>query len=275
MPIDESGNLLDQTPNSTQSDDIHAHAPPLYGEHILDQLYADIDPSGIRTPAPQSGMNTPFYNRSRSGSVENLTSMDGIASNAVRPDALENRLHDLNYSSRNNSFRRRNGTASSGHNTPQLEESGPNSYSDTTPDHIPTSNPLSRRTSEEDNHLTPGIMSGVQTPQHIDYSDLDLCKVPSYTTAVKAPVRGMSSQDLRSLPDYNTAISAPPSPELGAVYMASPQIARGNSYIGSAEPTNGAERNGAAVVGNGRPQFSNADSDASRRLHLLQARGRA
>jgi hypothetical protein len=79
MPLDESGNLLDQTPLSTQSTDITSHAPPLYGEHVLDQLYADMEQSGLQTPAPQSGMNTPFYAQSRTGSAENLASLNSIA----------------------------------------------------------------------------------------------------------------------------------------------------------------------------------------------------
>jgi hypothetical protein len=279
MAIDESGNLLDQTPDSTQSTDIHAYAPPLYGAHVLDQLYADIDLSGLRTPAPQSGMNTPFYNQSRSGSAEMVASMDGIANTAVLPDALENRLHNLNYDSRNSSFRRRNGGISGDH-TPAIEESGVQAgYFDGVQDS--RSNPLSRRTSEEDNTNNQGLMSGMQTPQHIDYSDLDLTKVPSYTTATKAPVRGMSSQDLRSLPDYQTAVSAPPSPELGASYLPSAAAAREHP----ASNSNGAN-NGHTTASSPGPRstipnlhlrggFGHSDSDAPRRFHLLQARGRA
>ncbi len=118
MPIDEAGNLVDQTPNNTQSFDVEAHAPPLYGEHVLDQLYAEIDPSGYMTPGGPSGMNTPFYQQSRSGSAENLASMDQVTNTAIRAEALSNRLQNLNSSSRNNSFLQRNRVAGSGTATP-------------------------------------------------------------------------------------------------------------------------------------------------------------
>src|ERR1019366_6396703 len=102
------GRLVDLTPLSTQTTDIIQHAPPLYGEHVLDQLYADVDQSGMMTPAPQSGMNTPFYNQSRAGSSENLAALAGEphSSGAVTPAALSSRLQNLNMGSRNNSFRR-------------------------------------------------------------------------------------------------------------------------------------------------------------------------
>merc|ERR1712093_587968 len=117
MPLNDEGQLVDQTPMSTQSTDMTQHAPPLYGQHVLDQLYADMNNTGIMTPAPQSGMNTPFHGLSRAGSHENLASLNGVANQngAVPPAALQSRLQnlDLNGMSRNSSFRRLNG---SGHN---------------------------------------------------------------------------------------------------------------------------------------------------------------
>src|SRR4051812_35238666 len=176
MPLSADGCLLDQTPMSTQSTDIASHAPPLYGEHVLDQLYADMDQAGIVTPTAQSGMNTPFYAQSRNGSSDNIASLDGAIEHpngAVPPAALLNRLQDLhlNSSSRNGSFIRNQVGIASGSNTPH---SAP--HSDAIPSYFdnhsnPQSSPLSRRTSEEENH-TSNMTSGQHTPEHIDYSDL-------------------------------------------------------------------------------------------------------
>lgn len=325
MPIDESGNLLDQTPNSTRSLDIAAHAPPLYGEHILDQLYADIDQTGIMTPAPQSGMATPFYSQSRSGSNENLaalSSMDGVASSAVRPEALSHRLQNLAMSSRNNSFYRRPHAGGSGGNTPLYHPnhddslhhgyaSNPNfrvagslprsqpGYFDQPPTHhsnsAPNSNTISRRTSEEDESHTP-VLSGTHTPEHIDYS-LDLNKVPSYSTAVKTPARGISYTDLGALPNYETAISRPASPVRSMPTSPGIELNGGGGYFAQAPGSGSGSASGTTTPSldmtssSGRrshlglsslhppsihPHGRNvSESDLSRRLHLTPARGKA
>ncbi|KAK2627897.1 hypothetical protein QTJ16_002543 [Diplocarpon rosae] len=210
MPLNEDGQLVDQTPLSTQSMDPAQHAPPLYGQHVLDQLYADMNNTGIMTPAPQSGMNTPFYSLSRAGSSENLASLSGVASQngAVPPAALSSRLQnlDLNATSRNSSSRR---LLESGYNTPSAQRvrDSEQSHSES------NSNPLSRRASEDGHTRSTGIASGQRTPdEHLDYPEMsELTKVPSYRTAVRASARGISYSD--ALPDYSTAVSAPPSPE--------------------------------------------------------------
>ncbi len=295
MPIDESGNLLDQTPNGNFSVDVDAHAPPLYGEHILDQLYADIDPSGFRTPAPQSGMSTPYFNqsRSRSGSNENMTSMNGIASTEVRPDALSSRLQNLDVglssSSRNGSgFFRRGHASGSGGNTPlrhgygstgSMQNSVPRSFDYALDENsLSRSNPLSRRTSEEDSvdGQGSGRTTGRHTPEHIDYSEIDLNKVPSYTTAIRAPARGMSYTEAEALPNYETAISAPPSPQGGHTTLATVEetpvqevIHADNSNVSGGWPWNPL-----AGMGLTLNRGHSMDADAHRRLHLIQARGR-
>ncbi|TVY20690.1 putative HECT-type ubiquitin ligase-interacting protein creD [Lachnellula arida] len=288
MPLTSDGALVDQTPMSTQSTDIVQHAPPLYGEHILDQLYADMDQTGLMTPAPHSGMNTPFYAQSRHGSSENLSaSHDGSAhpTGAVPPAALSSRLQNLNALSRNSSFVGRYPGNGSGGNTPHHHSR------DSEASHTPTnghsgrqSNTLSRRTSEEEDHpaVVSNMASGQHTPEHIDFSDLgDLTKVPSYATAVKTPVRGMSYSD--ALPNYNTATSAPPSPQHT---FANHQ----NSYFVGAEIHNGGstphrERaNPMASLGftpihpvtplHPPVAAHTGDIDEERRLHVLQHRDR-
>jgi hypothetical protein len=269
MPLTADGCLVDQTPMSTQSTDITAHAPPLYGEHVLDQLYADMEQSGFMTPAPQSGMNTPFNGLSRAGSSENLASVGDMASipdGAVAPAALSSRLQSLNAGSRNSSFLRRQAGSSSGGNTPHsvphYDEGG---YFD----NGHHSNSLSRRTSEEDNHDS-NMTSGQHTPEHIDFTDLgDLTKVPSYSTAVKAPIRGMSYSD--ALPNYDDAISAPPSPERT---FSRPAITSGASEVANGHTRNQLSNLGFTPIGAPQPVHL-GDGDERRRLHLLRSRGTA
>jgi hypothetical protein len=276
MPLTADGCLVDQTPLSIQSTDMTQHAPPLYGQHVLDQLYAGVDQSGIMTPAPQSGMNTPFYSQSRAGSSENLASMseDSHPNGAVPPAALSSRLQNLNAGSRNNSFRRLPHGAASGANTPYHQGHSENDtgYFDQNNHSGQNSNPLSRRVSEEENHSgVSNLTSGQHTPEHIDYSDLgDLTKVPSYRTAVKAPIRGMSYND--ALPNYDAAVSAPPSPV---------RTFSGPETPGPSSSTNGTNAITIGVASLGftpihpPPPAHMGDGDERRRLHVLQNRGRA
>ena len=212
MPLNEEGCLVDQSPMTAQAIiDSALHAPPRYGEHVLDQLYAGVA-SGLQTPHPQSGVNTPFYAHSRSGSSENIASLDGAIDPTapIHPDALASRLHDLNSSHRNSSFIRRQ--LASGGNTPRIPHHAQvdSGYYGTnhSAEH---SSQLSRRPSEEDEPrggIRTNLTSGQQTPEHIDHSDFgDLSKVPSYNTAVRAPLRGMSYSD--AVPNYETAVSTP------------------------------------------------------------------
>jgi len=257
MPLTEDGCLVDQTPMSAQTvADISTHAPPLYGEHILDQIYEGIQ-SGLQTPFPQSGVNTPFYIESRSGSSENIASLDGAVDPAapIHPDALTSRLHDLNLSNRNSSFLRRQ---LAGNTTPRITQNHAHTDSgyfggNNSAEH---SNQLSRRTSEEEENqggTATNWTSGQQTPEHIDYSDFgDLTKVPSYNTAVRAPVRGMSYSD--TVPNYETAVLTPSTP---------PRTTLPRSYTSS--PTTAGSRRSL-------PPLHTSDDDAIRRLQLLRDR---
>ena len=277
MPLNEEGCLVDQTPLSTQSSDLSSHAPPLYGEHILDQLYADIDQSGILTPQPQSGMNTPFFNMSRHGSSENLASLNGAIhqtasqNNAVAASALESRLQNLNLNagSRNSSFLRGYPGMISGGNTP-TSHSQPDAPGYLESHSSPTSNPMSRRTSEEEN-TTPlaNLASDTHTPEHIDWPELgDLTKVPSYSTAVKAPARGISYSD--AVPNYEAAVLQLPSPThiFGSPTTPgadSPRSTPGNSFARRGGGHQSSPSHHALHVVNG-------DADERRRLHFLRQR---
>ncbi|KAI1770334.1 hypothetical protein F4818DRAFT_450424 [Hypoxylon cercidicola] len=209
MPLDEEGNLVTQAPESaseTNESDSSIMAPPGYGMHVLDQLYEDVDPSGIMTPGVHSGVNSPFYAQSRAGSSENLAAMAHAV--AVPPAALSSRLQNvsLDESRRNASYISMG--SGSGVTTPfthpqDSEHAGDSSQVNSVQ--------LSRQTSEEDHaghagHHTP--------PEHTEFPDLEqLSKVPSYATATRTPLpRTPSYTGSIALPDYQTAMSAPASP---------------------------------------------------------------
>lgn len=265
------GRLVDQTPMSTQTVDVIQHAPPLYGEHVLDQLYADVDHTGIMTPAPQSGMSTPFPGMSRAGSHENLSSLNQAAqasNGAVQAAILSSRLQNLTNGSRNSSFRRLHNN--SGSNTPGEPDyfDHPNHSGNHSGHHSnPHSNPLSRRTSVDGEHHSSQTPSGQQTPDNVDYSSLT--KVPSYGTAIATPARGMSYTE--AVPNYAMATSAPPSPERRFSNPTTPGVE-------GVEP-NRRSHHPFATFGftpmQSPPAVHNTDTDERRRLHILQSRGRS
>ncbi|KAL7622341.1 hypothetical protein AAE478_007845 [Parahypoxylon ruwenzoriense] len=205
MPLDEEGNLVSQAPEALgepNDGDSSSMAPPGYGMHVLDQLYENVDPSGIMTPGLHSGINSPFYAQSRAGSTENLASMAHTV--AVTPAALTSRLHDvsLDESRRNDSYIL-NGSGS-GATTPLNHPQDSEHTTDSSHTH---STELSRQTSEEE-HAGP---TGHHTPpEHTEFPDLvQLSKVPSYATATRTPLlRTQSYTSSIALPDYQTAMSA-------------------------------------------------------------------
>lgn len=214
MPLDEEGNLVQQLPQGsgpTQAAAINAIAPPGYGEHVLDQLYDELDPAGLQTPAPRSGVSTPTFGHSRAGSAENLQGLG----HGITPAALSSRLQSvsLERSRRNHSFNSLSELSSTGRNPGMAS---PRTQIDVVHFSPPPTAPLSRQHSDDSS-------SGANTPEHIDYPELlELNKVPSYQTAVKTPVRQLSHHEGYFLPDYQTAISAPNS--------------RANSPPGSPQP---------------------------------------
>lgn len=223
MPLDDDGNLISQDTPESSSNERRADtesgnmAPPGYGMHVLDQLYDDVDPSGIMTPGMmtpgglpsgfQSGFASPFYSQSRAGSSENLAAM---ASGAVTPAALSSRLQNvsLDQSRRNQSFTSVGSHSHSGTATPFLQVNDGEHTADSSQPH---STELSRQTSAEEHS---GGVSGHSTPpEHVDVDLAQLSKVPSYTTATRTPLpRTASFTGSLALPDYNSAMSAPTSP---------------------------------------------------------------
>ncbi|KAK4166501.1 hypothetical protein QBC43DRAFT_206163 [Cladorrhinum sp. PSN259] len=204
MPLDEDGNLVRQLPTGTTSEQIAAIAPPGYGEHLLDQLYDDVDPTGLQTPAGgRSAVGSPINGRSRAGSYENLAALSHAHGAVLNPALLSSRLQStlaLSQQHRNQSWSSVQSAASigSGANTPH-PDGAHQRYSP------PPSIPLTRHNSGDESPDEPQ-----SPPEHIDFPDEHtLAKVPSYHTACKTPVtRPLAGE----LPDYWTAMSAPSSP---------------------------------------------------------------
>ena len=237
LPIDEDNNLIDQGSRSAISaNGIHDLTPPQYGEHHLDQLYSDIDPSGYLTPmGAETGANTPIDPRSRSVSADDLASMDALASSSPAVNTLSARLSTLNtavgrspridlgnrppFSSIENGTEIQEalhvpspGELRAQQNSPpsqngdyftQRQGSSPGQSP-----HTPTNERLPRRISDEDDEP----LTSHQSPRHVEYSAEDLAKVPSYSTALRSNPRTPINADL---PSYQTATGSPlPSPPI-------------------------------------------------------------
>ncbi|KAG8423818.1 hypothetical protein J3458_000673 [Metarhizium acridum] len=204
IPFDEQGNLLSQNQGSSAPSTENALvAPPGYGEHVLDQLYEDVDVSGFQTPAIPSGVSSPFYSQSRSGSAENLASLAHHPS-PIAPAVLSSRLADvsLNPCQRNRSFTSVYSHSPSGRVSPTSGQHG------SAPRSEPPSQNLTRSNSEEDR-------SGRNSTEHVDLDPAEfaeLNRVPSYATAVRTPAWSRTQPAAGLVPDYQTALYAPRTP---------------------------------------------------------------
>jgi arrestin-related trafficking adapter 4/5/7 len=252
-------------------------APPGYGMHVLDQLYDDVDPSGIMTPAGlQSGFASPFYSQSRAGSSENLAA---LANTAITPAALSSRLQNvpLDPSRRNTSFT--SVGSHSGANTPYLQL---NDGERTAESSQPASAELSRQTSAEDHS---GGLSGHSTPpEHVDMAELS--KVPSYSTATRTPLpRTPSFTGMLALPDYFTAVSVPSSPTRTVLHDPLATITEGSQVGDAARGSDSRSHSRSHSRSNSRSAINRRSTsslgfnflhhhsgDGERRLYLLQSR---
>ena len=217
-------------PASAQSAHFLTHqAPPEYGQHSIDQIYSDVDPTGFVTPAVASGVNTPFNATSRNASVESLASMRLPTWNPISSDALESRLSNVNNSltttaasspigrSPPGATISRRGTASGS----EGEIGFPSSSHDGSTTGEGT---IGHRESYE-----AGVPLGVPVSQHLEYNLSDLSRVPSYKTALQSPA---GTPVAGGLPTYGLATSRPPTP--------SPTTAQGASRAYTAGEASGA-----------------------------------
>ncbi|RFU78572.1 hect-type ubiquitin ligase-interacting cred [Trichoderma arundinaceum] len=260
IPFDEQGNLVSQAPGGAALEqDLGSIAPPGYGEHVLDQLYDEVDVSGFQTPAVHSGFNSPFYGHSRTGSSENLAAFANGAA-AITPAALSSRLADvsLDPSQRNSSYQsvqNASGRASPTHGS---------NHTPHTP-HTPAH--LSRTNSEEEESSARSSAERAQ----VDVAEFaELNRVPSYSTAVKTPARSRTQTSAFS-PDYQTALSAPRTPpnvELGS----------GSDPLSTITEHTVSETHMQSVARALSPPMARSQSDDTsghRRLHLFRGRDQA
>jgi len=245
MPLDEEGNLVRQLPQGI-TNELTAVAPPSYSEHVLDQLYDEIEATGLQTPMLASGMSSPAFGHSRAASSENLAAM---MHSTITPAALSSRLQSMS-----------------------LEQSNSAARASSTPSSAPTSAPLTRQNSDE-------RPSGRDSPPYVDL--VEISKVPSYQTAVKAPVR-----PLTSLPDYlaatrGTPISSPPTSAPGSPAAVHRTIDPFSLVTPVANPAPEAPPSSPprSVLAGRRRTFSISHTshdggDEHRRLHVIQSRQR-
>lgn len=187
-PAEDQSVLVDQNMLNQQAvqDEVNQNAPPTYGLHQLDELYNDIDPSGFMTPGGYhsmmgSGANTPFYAQSRSGSAENLASLNAVAhqpGGGASAAALQHRLQNLDMNSDRPTRFQPSRQHSSGESTPATN--GEQAYFD-----LPSA----------------------------EYDMNALARTPSYNTAVRTPLSRTPGGTLdMDLPSYEIATSRPGSP---------------------------------------------------------------
>ena len=171
-------------------DEVNQNAPPTYGLHQLDELYNDIDPSGFMTPGGYhsmvgSGANTPFYAQSRSGSAEDLTSLNAVAhqpGGGASAIALQQRLQNLDMSHTDRASR--------------LQPSRQHSSGESTP---------AVNGTEQAYFDLPHSSS--------NYDMAALARTPSYNTAVRTPMYDSPGGSANvALPSYEIATSRPSSP---------------------------------------------------------------
>jgi arrestin-related trafficking adapter 4/5/7 len=297
LPINANNDLVDQSPQAGRAaveNDLNNSAPPLYGEHTLDKLYSEVDPSGYLTPGiALSNPGTPYLH-SRQASHENLRSLNALTNgstgtstpngDSVSAAALQYRLQNLHVNGPTSGedldiqIHPASGEASRRGSEPHIDSGDYFSGHDSSASHShPVASPndanassssasMSRRVSEEDEVPASGARTPFPQYAHME----DLARVPSYSTAVKAPAPRRVSASAPDLPTYGDALTASTSTSP----LAEPPVAHFS--------TNTRSRNASLVAGSPgssgarTPMNRNVVSiqDDERRLRLMQMRGR-
>lgn len=239
IPLDEEGNIVSYDPANPllPAPDTGSHiAPPGYGEHILDQLYDDIDISHLQTPAVRSGATTPYLGHSRTVSAENLPTASSQQQQAggITAAALRSRLADLPpadsrrntmYSVTTPSICITESPASG--SSSSSSSSSPSSPADAAlePALTRTSSAGTGASSRTSSSSSASDSVGPRTPPAAVMPEIQaLSRVPSYATAVKTPARplsyagpsGSGSIPDELLPDYLSAVMMAPGGEAAA-----------------------------------------------------------
>ena len=184
--------------------DAEQQAPPLYGDHLLDVLWSDIDANGYASPVNGlSGINSPTQVWSRNASTENLGSAEPgpqPPTSGVPAQALQSRLTTLPGEagpSPRDAARPRRPPGSPHSDSPERDRPRRRGALSDGESGTPVSHPVSG----EGRSGSPPAMA----TEHIEYDTEVLSKVPSYHTAMRAPTGLPLSSDL---PDYEAATEA-------------------------------------------------------------------
>ncbi|KIM92877.1 hypothetical protein OIDMADRAFT_173646 [Oidiodendron maius Zn] len=203
LSLNTDGCLRSQAQQRLQVADIILHPPPQYGKHILDLLYPSTDQSDGTTPESQSRISSPVYNPGRSGLLENLGPLDGsVYPTSTPPLIFSFTLPSFDTTPRNTDLRRR----LSGLRSRNRTVNGGSGLSDYRPHQAEHIGGLNGHTYDENYGGVMYLTSSQDTPEHLDYPDVgDINKVPSYSTALRAPIPSPASSAV--LPDYVAAVS--------------------------------------------------------------------
>ncbi|KMU74232.1 CreD [Coccidioides immitis RMSCC 3703] len=255
----EHNNVINGSRDTARAIDFYfsQQAPPLYGEHQFDLLYGDLDPNGYFTPADYSGVTSPFGSRSRNMSAENLATLPGRRPEDLCAQALHSRLADLHV----------NG---SGPTTPPpeaLDTMGDELHrrSFTNTDRLPSimseldaASPEGSGRSSEEGH----VPSGAATPHPQIREVEDLCRVPSYSTALRSSAKTFYDG---TLPDYHAATASGATPPRRVHPTHSRRTSRLFGLLETPVRSNFSLHNRST---------SRGDSDTENQLRMIQARGR-
>lgn len=225
LPINDNHSVQpsDGTPSESELNNIasSAAAPPVYGSHLLDELYSDLRPYLMSTTA--SAVATPYAGLSRTGSSENLAqamqALDGVTeapAGQLNHALLEYRLANLPASPRRretNSPRLQGYSApetpyrATGFDNAEISSQRPrheNRASISSASGRDSTTPLRSRPSSGDLTVSTPPVDGHDTV----YNMGTLSRVPSYDAAL----RTMAAPLTETPPSYLEATSRPPSP---------------------------------------------------------------
>ncbi|KAI4181656.1 MAG: hypothetical protein L6R41_006500 [Letrouitia leprolyta] len=204
--LDDNNTMITQNLGRVDPNAFAVGAPPLYGEHQLDILYNDLDPTGYMTPAGSlSAISTPF-SQSRRGSSDNLASMNVMTTAGVLPVALQSRLSSLDTTasvevSSDHIVEEPSASEGRGLARAQSCQSNDQSFDQNFVSENQQDNGgmTARRTSDNDAEY-------LGAAQHVEFSPEELCKVPSYSTALRSHPQTPISE---VPPTYQSATSQP------------------------------------------------------------------
>ncbi|KAF2157361.1 hypothetical protein K461DRAFT_15701 [Myriangium duriaei CBS 260.36] len=228
LPIDDENQVqsgtTEQAEDQLNNQESTVTAPPVYGQHQLDEIYSDIQPSGFHTTAP-SGIATPNI-LSRRGSNENLAttntpdSQRGQINSALLRSRLASLQEDAIPGLQHPSSSHSSSYHSSGNISPRPAYGRMPSYSHRTASNTTTPHSNSGQHSRRGSSDSPPPPDDDHPVLQGAYDMDDLTRIPSYGTALRTP--NATTPFSEGPPSYMEATSRPPSPGSLSPARASP-----------------------------------------------------